>query len=253
MESNALLIVNDQSLSLRECLKYLQMAGKLQGFVGDILRQYVLEKEIETRDDLEIPAAMIEQAVVDFRLQNKLTDAQVFQDWLAKNGSNYDLFHRQIRNSFKLEKLKAQIVEARLQEHFIERKLMLDRVVLSRIVVESKELAEELHSQISEGSSFEQLAKEYSKADERVANGMMGPVSRGTLPDGLRSAIDSANPGDLIGPIQIENYWALFRVEQFLPATLEDNQLKQAMQNELFERWLAERIQTMTVKLQVND
>jgi parvulin-like peptidyl-prolyl isomerase len=126
-------------------------------------------------------------------------------------------------------------------------------VVLSRIVVDSKELAEELHSQITEGASFEQLAREYSKSDERVANGMMGPVSRGTMPDVLRAAIDSVNSGDLVGPFQIENYWAIFRVEQFLPATLEDTQLKQAMQNELFERWLAEKIQAMAVKLQVTD
>jgi len=250
-DSKALLFVNEQPLSIRQCLKYLQTAGKLQGFVGEILRQYVLDRELETRQDLEVNSALVEQAVVDFRLQNKLTEPQAFQDWLARNGSNYETFHSQITGTFKLEKLKAQIAEARLQEYFIERKLMLDRVVLSRIVVESKELAEELQTQIKEGASFEQLAQEYSKADERVANGMMGPVSRGTLPDTLRAAIDSVHPGELINPVQIENYWAIFRVEQFLPATLEDNQLKQAMQNELFERWIAEKIQSMTVKLQV--
>jgi parvulin-like peptidyl-prolyl isomerase len=253
MDSKALLIVDDQPLSLRQCLRYLQATGKLQGFIGDILRQYVLEREIETRADLDVPSALVEQAVVDFRLQNQLTDAKAFQDWLIRNGTNYELFHNQITNSFKLEKLKAQIVEARLQEYFIERKLVLDRVVISRIVVDSKELAEELHSQISEGASFEQLAREYSKADERIANGMMGAVSRGTMPDVLRAAIDSAHPGDLVGPMQIENYWAIFRVEQFIPATLEDNQLKQALQNELFERWIAEKLQAMTVKLQVNE
>ncbi|MGQ9869290.1 peptidylprolyl isomerase [Leptodesmis sp.] len=253
MDSKALLIVDDQPLSLRQCLRYLQTTGKLQGFIGDILRQYVLEREIETRTDLDVPSALVEQAVVDFRLQNQLTDAKAFQDWLIRNGTNYELFHNQITNSFKLEKLKAQIVEARLQEYFIERKLVLDRVVISRIVVDSRELAEELHSQISEGASFEQLAREYSKADERIANGMMGAVSRGTMPDVLRAAIDSANPGGLVGPMQIENYWAIFRVEQFIPATLEDNQLKQALQNELFERWIAEKIQAMTVKLQVNE
>ncbi|MGC8714773.1 MAG: peptidylprolyl isomerase [Leptodesmis sp.] len=253
MDSKALLIVDDQPLSLRQCLRYLQATGKLQGFIGDILRQYVLEREIETRTDLDVPSALVEQAVVDFRLQNQLTDAKAFQDWLIRNGTNYELFHNQITNSFKLEKLKAQIVEARLQEYFIERKLVLDRVVISRIVVDSKELAEELHSQISEGASFEQLAREYSKADERIANGMMGAVSRGTMPDVLRAAIDSAHPGDLVGPMQIENYWAIFRVEQFIPATLEDNQLRQALQNELFERWIAEKIQAMTVKLQVNE
>ncbi len=253
MDSKALLIVDDHPLPLRDCLRYLQTAGKLQGFIGDILRQYVLERELETRTDLDVNPAMVEQAVVDFRLQNKLTEPQAFQDWLARNGSTYEVFHKQILGSFKLEKLKAQLAEARLQEYFIERKLMLDRVVLSRIVVDSQEMAEELKSQIAEGGSFEELAREYSKSDDRVANGMMGPVSRGAMPDVLRAAIDSVQPGAIVGPVQIENYWALFRLEQLLPATLEDNQLKQVMQTELFDRWLAEKIQAMTVKLQVTE
>lgn len=251
MDSKALLIVDDHPLPLRDCLRYLQTAGKLQGFIGDILRQYVLERELETRTDLDVNPALVEQAVVDFRLQNKLTEPQAFQDWLARNGSTYEVFHKQILGSFKLEKLKAQLAEARLQEYFIERKLMLDRVVLSRIVVDSQEMAEELKSQIAEGGSFEELAREYSKSDDRVANGMMGPVSRGAMPDVLRAAIDSVQPGAIVGPVPIENYWALFRLEQVLPATLEDNQLKQVMQTELFDRWLAEKIQAMTVKLQV--
>ncbi|UBF24268.1 peptidylprolyl isomerase [Kovacikia minuta CCNUW1] len=252
-ESKALLIVDEQPLSLRQCLRYLQSGGKLQGFIGDILRQYVLERELATREELEVSPAVVEQAVVDFRLQQQLTDAKAFQEWLTRNGINYEQFHTQISNSFKLEKLKALITEARLQEHFIERKLFFDRVVLSRIVVADKDLADELYTQIKEGGSFEQLAQEYSIADEKVANGMMGPVSRGTLPDILRAAIDSSNPGELVGPIESEKHWAIFRVEQFLPATLEDAQLRQAMQNELFERWITEKIQTMTVKLQVNE
>ncbi|MBW4580053.1 MAG: peptidylprolyl isomerase [Tildeniella nuda ZEHNDER 1965/U140] len=252
-ESKALLVVDDQPLPLRQCLRYLQAAGKLQAFVGDILRQYVLEQALETRQDIEISPAIVEQSVIDFRLQQQLTDSKVFQEWLTRNGLNYEQFHSQIVGSFKLEKLKAQVTNDRLPEHFIERKVFFDRVVLSRIVVASKELAEELHSQIAEGANFEQLAREYSTADERVANGMMGPVSRGTLPDALRAAIDASSPGEMVGPIELEKFWAIFRVEQFLPATLEDSQLRQAMQNELFEKWLSEKIQTMTVKLQVNE
>jgi parvulin-like peptidyl-prolyl isomerase len=227
-EAKALLVVDEKPLSVRQCLRYLQSAGKLQAFVGDILRQYVLEQALETRQDIEISPTIVEQAVIDFRLQQQLTDSKVFQEWLNRNGLNYEQFHSQIVGSFKLEKLKAQVTHERLQEHFIERKVFFDRVVLSRIVVASKELAEELHSQITEGANFEQLAREYSTADERIANGMMGPIA-------------------------LENVWAIFRVEQFLPATLEDNQLQQAMQNELFEKWLSEKIQTMTVKLQVNE
>lgn len=144
------------------------------------------------------------------------------------------------------------MTESKLPEYFIERKIYLDRVVLSRILVDSRELAEELQTQIEEGASFEQLAKEYSLADERVFNGMMGPISRGTIPDSLRAAVDATVPGKLINPIEIEGRFALFRLEQILPASLEDPQLKQSLQNELFEKWLGEKIQNLTVKIQVN-
>jgi parvulin-like peptidyl-prolyl isomerase len=252
MESLPFLTVDDQPLSIDKAVKYLQASGKLAQFIGDILRQHVIEQEIQTRDDIEISPALTEQTIIDFRLKNQLTDPQTFQEWLKNNGTDYATFHSSVTFSFKLEKLKNLVTETKLPEYFIERKIFLDRVILSRIVVNNRELSEELQTQIEEGGSFEQLAKEYSLSDDRMVNGMMGPISRGTMPDKLRSGVDIANPGQLLGPIELEGSYGLFRVEQFLPASLEDTQLKQALQNELFEKWLAEKIQKLTVKLQVS-
>ncbi|MEC4813715.1 MAG: peptidylprolyl isomerase [Scytonema sp. PMC 1069.18] len=252
MEFPSFLMIDDTPLSIRQAVKYLQASGKLGQFIGDILRQHVIEEEISNREDISISPALTEQAIIDFRLKNQLTDPKSFQEWLQNNGTDYDIFHSTVASGFKIEKLKAVVTEPKLQEYFIERKIYLDRVVVSRIIVDNRELAEELQTQIDEGASFEQLAREYSLADDRVVNGMMGPVSRGTMPDKLRAAIDVASPGQVVGPIELEQRYGLFRVEQFLPASLEDTQLKQALQNELFEKWLAEKIQKLTVKLQVN-
>ena len=252
MESSSFLTINDEQINLYQVVKYLQVSGKLNQFISDVLRQYILEKEIETRDDIDIKTALIEQAIIDFRLKNQLTDPEQFQSWLKNNGSDYSTFYESVTFSFKLEKLKAVITEPKLPEYFIERKIYLDRVVLSRIMVNNRELAEELYTQIEEGSNFEQLAKEYSLAEEKTFNGMMGPISRGSLPDILRAAVDAANFGELIGPIEIEGNFSLFRLENILPATLENTQLKQSLQNELFEKWLGEKIQNLTVKIQVS-
>lgn len=252
MGSEQFLSVDDQSISLKQALNYLQSAAKLQPFIVEILRQYVVEQELQMAEGLKVDSALIEQAVIDFRLQRQLTDAKQFQEWLASNGTDYNTFHNQIASSFKLEKLKDTVTEPKLQEYFIERKLVLDRVVISRILVDNKELAEELNSQIEEGAAFEDLARDYSMADDRIVNGMMGPVSRATMPDILRAAVDSVSQREIVGPLELEGRWALFRVEQFLPASLEDSQLKQVLQNELFERWVVEKIQKLTVKLQVD-
>ena len=252
MESSSFLTVNDQEITLAEVVKYLQISGRLGNFMSDVLRQHIIEQEISARTDIEISSALIEQTIIDFRLKNQLTDAQKFQEWLTSNGTDYTTFHTSITFGFQLEKLKALITEAKLPEYFIEKKIYLDRVVLSRILVDSQELAEELQTQIEEGSSFEQLAKEYSLADERVFNGMMGPISRGTIPDILRAAVDATTPGKLINPIEIEGRFALFRLEQIIPASLEDPQLQQSLKNELFEKWLGDKIQNLTVKIQVD-
>jgi PPIC-type PPIASE domain len=234
MESLSFLTIDDKEISVAQAVKHLQASGKLGQFIGDIIRQNVIEEEIASREDIAISSALTEQAIIDFRLKNQLTDPQRFNDWLKSSGTSYDTFHASVASGFKLERLKAVIAEPKLQEYFIER-----------------ELAEELQAQIEEGASFEQIAREYSLADDRVVNGMMGPVSRGTLPDILRAAVDVTSPNVLIGPFELEGRFGLFRLEQVLTASLDDTQLKQALQNELFEKWLAEKIQKLTVKLQV--
>ncbi|MEA5582086.1 peptidylprolyl isomerase [Nodularia harveyana UHCC-0300] len=252
MESSSFLTINDQPIFINQAVKYLQASGKLSTFIGDILRHYVIEQEIQGRDDIDITPAFTEQTIIDFRLKNQLNDPETFQQWLQNNATDYASFSEAITFNFKLEKLKLLITEPKLSEYFIERKIFLDRVIVSRIIVDNREIAEELQTQIEEGGSFEQLAREYSLSEDRMVNGMMGPVSRGTIPDQLRAAVDIATPGEIIGPIEIEGRYGLFRLEQFLPASLEDMQLQQALQNELFEKWLVEKIQKLTVKLQMS-
>ncbi|MEM9447351.1 MAG: peptidylprolyl isomerase [Cyanobacteria bacterium P01_E01_bin.6] len=254
MSSVPFLTIDEQPVSLADAIRYLQLGRKFDGFIGEILRQFVLEKEIASRDDLDVGSAVIEQAIIDFRLQRQLTEPQKFQDWLASNGMNYEGFHQQVAMGFRTKQLKETVAGAKLQEYFIERKVYLDRVVLSRIIVDDKELAEELKTQIAEQTAtFEQLARDYSVTDDRIVNGMVGPVSRGSMPDLLRVAIDEASQKDVVGPIGMEDRWGLFRIEELLPASLEDDRLKQSLLDELFEQWLAEKMQNLPIKLQVGE
>ena len=249
-ESSLFLTADEQSLTLGQALRYLKSSGKLESVLWEIIRQHVIEQELQTQQ-VAINPDVIDQVVMDFRLENQLTDYESFQQWLASEGIDSASFRQQIASNLKVERLKATVTQPNLQEYFIERKLFLDRVVLSRLVVEERSLAQELKSQIVEdGAKFEQLAQEYSVAEDRIFNGMMGAVSRSTMPDALRSVVDLANPGDLLGPLEIQGLWYLVRVEKFLSAVL-DEQMGQELQDELFEKWLEDKIQAMNVKLEV--
>lgn len=252
IESSLFLTVDDQPISLGQALRYLESVGKLEFFLWEIMRQYVLEQELQVLDENEISTELIEQMVIDFRLERQLTNAEIFQQWLISEGLDYASFRKKVAFNFQVEKLKARVTQPNVQEYFIENKIYLDRVVLSRLVVEEQALAEELHSQILEdGARFEQLVQEYSIAGDRISNGMMGPISRGAMPDTVRASVDLANNGDLIGPLEIEGLWYLFRVENVLPAAL-DEEMKQKLEEDIFEQWLEDKVKKIDAKLQVD-
>ena len=252
MKPISFLTIDEQAISTQQLLNYLRSSGKLGPFIGEVLRQYVIEKELQNNNGKRIDPEKVEQAIIEFRLNNQLSEPDAFHSWLNQNGLDFASFHHQVTSRLEQERLKDQLATSRLEDYFMERKLFLDRVVLSRIMVDSQELAEELRSQIDEGASFERLAQEYSLSEDRIVNGMMGPVGRGTLPDKLRAAIDLAKPGELLGPLELDNRFILFRVDKVLPASLEDEQLREILKNELFERWIIEKIRVLNVQLQLN-
>ncbi len=248
------LTVNDEPITLGQSLRYLQSSGKLQSFIGEMLRQYILDKELESQANLNVNSSAVEQAVINFRLERNLSDPQAFQQWLDSNQMSYDSFHQQVEAGFKRETLKLSIVQSQLEEYFQERKPFLDTIILSRIVVNDYELAETLQRRIlEEEARFEQLAREYSITPERNVNGMMGAVSVASLPEDLKPSMIGAVSGQIIGPVEIDKHWCLFRVEQLLESTFDDPKIKQKLQNELFEKWINEKLKTLTVKLQIND
>ena len=242
--------VDQQSINLNKAISYLQNSGKLGSFVNEIIRQYILEQELAK---VELPNGLVTETIGNFCKSNQLTPEK-FEQWLRKQNQTRENFTRKITQSIKLHKLIIQISTPKLSEYFINKKLILDRLVLSRLIVKEQELAEELKSQIiEEGEIFEQLAQEYSLAEDRLFNGMMGTISRGQLPDKLRAVIDTARVKEIVGPLEIDNYWCLFRVEQILPASMADEKLKEKLRENIFEDWLIAKMQKLEIEMNLNN
>lgn len=251
MGDKPFILVDGENISLGQAFQYLRAARRLDEFITTILRQHVIERELKARPEIAIAPDTLEQAITTFRQKNHLMDPEDFQDWLEDTGMTEAALRQQALTDLQINQLKAKIAEPRLQEYFIERKLTLDQVVLSRIAVDQREVAEELREQLREGASFEELARDYSQTSDRDFNGMMGAVNRGDLPDVLRAALDTAAPGQVVGPLGIENTWMLFRVEKLQSAALDDPQILKTLQNEIFEEWVIDRLQGMAIEVKV--
>lgn len=248
MDINNFLSIDNVTLSLQQSLDYLRTAGKLSTVVLEIAQQYLVETEIKALEIPEPEADIVEQFILEFRLQQQLTSAESFQKWLLTNGINYGVLKEQVIFRIKQENLKEKVTALKVQKHFVQNKENLDRVVLSRIVVQHPEIAQDLKPQLEQGADFAQLAKQYSTVDDAVVGGVMGPVIRAQMPEMVRKATENAQVGQIIGPLQIEGRYCLLKVEQLLPASLE-GALKRDLENLLFEEWLKEKLQNMNVKL----
>jgi parvulin-like peptidyl-prolyl isomerase len=252
MENLIFVTINDQPLSLQTSLQHLKKAGKLNAVLLEIAQQDLLEREIQARGISEPTAEMVEQFLLEFRLQQQLTSPEAFQLWLLKNGTTYSEFKQQVSFRIQQEELKASITAHEVQNYFDQRKADLERVVFSRIVVDSIDTAQKLKEKIEQGSDFNQLAKEHSIVDDAIVGGVMAPVIRAQMPEVIREATRSAQPGQLIGPIEIEQRYCLLKVEQSLPATLEGS-LKREIEEQIFQQWLTNKLQQVAIRLNTPD
>jgi parvulin-like peptidyl-prolyl isomerase len=250
MSSPTFLVIDDQPISHEQVLDYLQTSNQLQSFLLTILIQHVLTQGLRSRGSLDLPSELIEQHLLDFCIEHKLIDARDFQDWLASNKLNYEAFRQQLLWNTALNQLKDQITQPQLQAVFLERKPLLDQVVLSWLSVKTQDAAKSLRQQLEAGTPFQQLVEERFQY-ARGISALEVSLSRGEMPEGLREAVDSAQLGAVLGPLALEDGWYLFRIEAFLPAELDDD-LQAELEAKIFEQWLMEKVNVLTIQLEVN-
>jgi parvulin-like peptidyl-prolyl isomerase len=254
MTSAPFLTVDDEPISTKQVFQYLQTSGGLNNFLGGVVRQHVLEKELGAIPMTDADDAAVNDTIINFRMQNELKTQEDFNAWLQNNALDSATFRQRIVSGLRLEKLKGEIVAPQVQTYFTDRKAFLDRVVLSRIVIADESQAKDIREQIAGGASFEIMAREYSIGNDRMMNGMMGAVSIGSLPETIRPQVEESSAGAVLGPIaQDDNLWVLLRVEQVLPADFADPQLQQTIRNEIFEAWLSEKLQKLKIQVQLGD
>ena len=139
------------------------------------------------------------------------------------------------RRTFMRERFSAK-AEAR----FLERKNELDQVVYSLLRLENSFLARELYLQIDSGeSNFADLAKHYAEGPERNTNGIVGPVSLTQAHPTLVEKLRVAQPGVLLEPFRISDWWLVVRLERYSPATFTD-EVSDQMCQEMFDDWINE-------------
>lgn len=211
---------------------------QLKEICRKISYQKIIDQAIESRNITVTPEEI--QAEADrVRYENRLFRSSDTFAWLADQLITPEDWEAGIRDRLLAEKLAQALFAKEVDRFFTENQREFDQVLLYRIIVPYMQLAQEIAYQIQEDEiSFYEAAHLYDLDDQRRFQcGYEGKLYRWNLKPDLSAIIFSATPGQVIGPIEIDQSSHLFWVEEFIPAEL-TSERQQEILDRMFNEWL---------------
>jgi parvulin-like peptidyl-prolyl isomerase len=237
---DAVLQVGDRLITAAEIIPLLAEYQLLPS----LLREIIIDQAIASYHCTpEENATALEQ----FAIKNQLTEAESKQNWLKYHHLTEPQLEVLATRGLLVEKFKQATWGNKLESYFLSRKGQLDRVIYSLIRTQDPGIAQELYFRIQENEqSFGDLARQYSQGSEAQTGGMIGPIEISVPHPTLSQLLRLSQPGQLLPPTRLEDWFVIVRLEKFIPAQL-DQVMRQRLLNECFSNWLSEQLKQQLI------
>ena len=193
---------------------------------------------------VEVSEDQLEEARLGLLQQRGYDDMAQWEELLEELQRSEDDVLDRLRFGIRRRSFMRERFGPKAEARFLERKNELDQVVYSLLRLENRFLARELYLQIESGeSNFADLAKSYAEGPERNTNGIVGPVSLTQAHPTLVEKLRVSQPGVLLEPFRISDWWLVVRLERYSPATFTD-EVSDQMCREMFDAWIDEETAT---------
>lgn len=214
--------INEIQIRLSHIVKSMRATNK--DSLHDPFMQRGLVFQIAQREKIKISQNELQKRIDQWRYENRLESVEDTEKWLSQRNISFADMAREIEYQILQECLKAQITAEQIQAHFASQKLTSERREIYYILVNERDIAEELAMQIKDGGrDFHTLARQYSLDEHtRPASGYLGRKSRRDLPIDVAPLLFAAEVGEVIGPIKVETGYALYYIQQHCPAVLDE-------------------------------
>jgi parvulin-like peptidyl-prolyl isomerase len=225
-----------------EIIEQLRQEQQIKTFTQKVLQKKVIEKAARERG-LTVTPEEIQVVGDQLRREKRLEKAADTIAWLADQMISVEDLEAGICAQLLTQKLAEHLFSKEVEKIFVQNKLQFDQIILYQIVVANPQLAQELFFQIQEGEiSFFEAAHLYDiDENRRHLCGCEGQVYRWGLKPDIAVAVFSAQPGEVIRPIQTDQGYHLCMVEKFLPAELTPQRYQEILHN-LFNEWLSNEV-----------
>jgi Parvulin-like peptidyl-prolyl isomerase len=234
-----------------EIIELLRRELQLKTFTQKVWQKKVIEKAAQERG-LTVTPEEIQVVGDQLRREKRLEKAADTIAWLVDQMISVEDLEAGIRDRLLAQKLAEHLFSKEVEKIFVQNKLQFDQIILYQIVVANRQLAQELFYQIQEGEiSFFDAAHLYDiDENRRHLCGCEGKVYRWGLKPDIAVAVFSAQPGEVIRPIETERGYHLFLVEKFLPAELTPQRYQEILHN-MFNEWLSNEVNYLLHNSQV--
>ena len=214
--------------------------------LNPLVEQMVIREAVAA---VEVSDEQLEQARLGLLQQRGYDGLEHWPELLKELERNEDEVLERLRHGIRRRSFMRERFAAKAEARFLERKNELDQVVYSLLRLENSFLARELYLQIDSGeSNFADLAKRYAEGPERNTNGIVGPVSLTQAHPSLVEKLRVAQPGVLLEPFRISDWWLVVRLERYSPATFTD-EVSDQMCQEMFDAWIEEETASTLTRL----
>jgi parvulin-like peptidyl-prolyl isomerase len=164
------------------------------------------------------------QLVSQYCQQRRIQDQAGLEAHLQQQGRRLPSLLWELTLPLRIQRYAQQQFGAKAEAEFLDCKDTLDQVVYSLLRVRDAELARELYLRIEQQeASFPELAAQYAEGPERQTNGIVGPVPLTQAHPLLAEQLRTHQPGTLIPPFNIEQWWLVVRLERYTPAVFNES------------------------------
>jgi parvulin-like peptidyl-prolyl isomerase len=231
------------SLQPEVIMNFLKREVALKDIYQRVLSQQIISETAKEKG-ITVTEAEIQVEADRQRHQKHLESSKATFSWLAEQLMTPEDWEAGINDRLLAVKLAESLFSQEVEKYFIEHQLEFERVLLYQFAVPYFQLAQELLYQIEEHEiSFYEAAHLYDLDEQRrLRCGYAGNLYRWSFQPDIAAVLLGVNPGEVIGPVQSEQSYMLFRVEEFIPAKLTP-ETHQIILDRLFQNWLDAELQ----------
>lgn len=228
-----------------EIASFLRKNIQFKEIYEKILAQKVIQQATQSRG-ITVDSEEIQTEANNMRREKRLEKASDTLAWLADQMLSPDEWEAGMRDRLLAEKLAKSLFAKDIEKFFAQNKLDFEQILLYQIVVSSDKLAQELFYQIDEREiSFYEAAHLYDIDEKRRYQcGYEGKLYRWHFKPDVAAVVFTAQPGEVVGPLQLAQDYHLLMIEEFIPAELTPETYKEIL-DRMFKEWLAGEINYM--------